>query len=81
MVDEVRLENVWNRRDRALRICRVIVTGAGHGVASSENMNLPVRVLEAESAAGDYGNGVILVVDALEVCDLERSPVNTSAKL
>ncbi len=81
MVDEVRLENVWNRRDRALRIRRVIVTGAGHGVASSENMNLPVRVLEAESAAGDDWNGVFLVVDALEVCDLERSPVNTSAKL
>lgn len=67
MVGYTPVKHVRHRRDRALRIRRVVVPWAGHTRPVREQVDLPMRVREAEGPPGDDGYRVVLVVDALEV--------------
>lgn len=70
VVEDVALEDVGDSLDRALLVRRVVVTTARHRVAGRDDVDLPMRVLESEEAAGHDGDQVVLVVNADEIRDL-----------
>lgn len=72
MVKNVALQDVRDRLDRAALVVRVVVARARHRVPGRVDVDLAVRVLEAEEPPGHDGHQVLLVVDPHKVRDLSR---------
>ena len=62
--------HVWYRGDGALRVRRVVVPRARHRVSWGDEVDFAVDVFEAEEAAGDDGDDVLLVVDPRKIRNL-----------
>ena len=64
--------HVWHGGDGALRVRRVVVPRARHCISWRDEVDFSVDMFEAEEAAGDDGDDVLLVVDPGEIRDLVK---------
>ena len=72
MVQDVRLQDVWDGCDCAVGIGSVVVSGARDGFVGiiGNNVEFRLGMLEAQGAARHDGYGVVYVVHASEVRNL-----------
>lgn len=71
MVEHVAEEYVRDGLDRAFAVVSVVVVYARDSFPGRGDVDLTVRVGKAQSASGNDGNKVVVVVDAREVRDLK----------